>query len=90
MEVPQLYELTKDNPNVKVIAFAMEKDDLGFNYHTQKFENWTNILGLGKWDNPIAKNYNIVSTPTYFILDTNKRIIAKPEFFKDVKAFFEN
>tara|TARA_R110001583_G_scaffold176620_1_gene331363 strand:+ start:12762 stop:14102 length:1341 start_codon:yes stop_codon:yes gene_type:complete len=90
VEVPQLYELTKDNPTIKVIAFAMEKDELGFNHHTQKFEKWTNILGLGKWDNPITKNYNIVSTPTYFILDANKRIIAKPEFFKDVKSFFEN
>jgi len=88
--VPELYEYTKGKSDIHVVNVALEKDTLGFDIYSQQFEKWTNVLGLGKWQNPIAKNYNIVSTPTYFILDTNKKIIAKPEFLKDVKAFFEN
>jgi len=89
-EVPQLYKLTKDNEKIHVIAFAMENDEFGFEHHTQSFTKWTNILGLEKWQNKTAKEYEITSTPTYFVLDANKKIIAKPEFFIDIKRFFEN
>lgn len=88
-EIPQLYEFTKDAKNIHVIGFTLENDAVGFNKHTSNLKKWTNILGLKKWQNPIARTYEINSTPTYFILDKNKRIIAKPEFFKDVKAYFE-
>ena len=90
VEIPKLYEYTKDKTNIHVIAFALEEDELGFDYYTPKFEKWTNILGLKKWQNPIARAYQINSTPNYFILDKNKKIIAKPNSFIDVEAFFEN
>ena len=75
-EVPQLYEFINENKKVHVIAIALENDEYGFNHHTEKFEKWTNVLGLGKWENKIAKEYKIVSTPSYFILDANKKIIS--------------
>ncbi|NOR27433.1 MAG: redoxin family protein [Lutibacter sp.] len=87
-EMPQLYEFIKDKKDVNVIAIALEEDEIGFNEHTSKFEKWTNILGLKKWQNPIAKAYQINATPSYFVLDKNKNIIAKPDLFEDVKAFF--
>jgi len=89
VEIPQLYEFTKDKPTIHVIAIALENDTLGFNSHIQKFNTWTNILGLKKWQNPIAKDYQITATPTYFVLDKDKKIIAKPDLFEDVKVFFE-
>lgn len=89
-EIPQFYEFTKDKSNVHVIAFAMENDNVDFKKYTAKYVKWTNILGLKKWGNTIAREYQIKSTPTYFILDKDKRIIAKPEHFEDLKAYFEN
>lgn len=89
VEVPELYEYLKGKENIHVVDVALENDKLGFDVYNDKFENWTNVLGLGKWENSIAKKYEIVSTPTYFILDANKKIIAKPEYAKDVKAYFE-
>jgi hypothetical protein len=38
----------------------------------------------------MAKEYKIELTPTYFILDKDKKIIAKPIHFEEVKAYFEN
>ena len=89
-EIPQLYEFTKDKENVHVIGYTLENDDIGFNRYTPKYEKWTNILGLEKWQNPMVKEYQITATPTYFILDEHKKIIAKPDYFRDVKAFFED
>ena len=41
-----------------------------------------NILGLGKWENKIGDTYGINATPTYFVLDKDKKIVAKPEDFE--------
>ena len=34
VEMPQLYEYIKDKPNIYVVAFALEKDEIGFNEQT--------------------------------------------------------
>jgi thiol-disulfide isomerase/thioredoxin len=87
LEVPELYEYTKNTKNLQVIAVSLENDELGFKVYSEKFTKWTNVLGLEKWQNNIAQQYNITSTPTYFILDASKKIIAKPAHLQDVKAF---
>ncbi len=74
-EIPKLYEYTKNNKDITVLAIALENDDLGFKHYSEKFPKWT---------------YEIHSTPTYYILDKNKRIIANPEYLKDIKAFFSS
>ncbi len=89
-EIPQLYEFTKDKSAIHVVAVALEEDELDFKQQTENYIKWTNILGLEKWENAIAREYEIVSTPSYFVLDSTKKIISKPEFFVDVKDFFKN
>ena len=87
-EIPKIHEFLKENKKVKVIAFSLEKDDLGWKEFKKSLPNWHHVLGLNKWQNKTARTYNIVSTPTYFVLDANKKIISKPEHLKDVKLFF--
>jgi len=73
-----------------VVAVALEDNKTDFEQFAAKLTSWTNILGLKKWENKMAKEYKINATPTYFILDKDKRIVSKPEHFEDVKAYFEN
>jgi thiol-disulfide isomerase/thioredoxin len=89
-EIPKLYEFTNGNKAIHVVAVALEDNKTDFDQFAAKLTGWTNILGLKKWENEIAKEYKINATPTYFILDKNKRIIAKPKHFEDLKAYFEN
>lgn len=77
-EIPELYNFTKEMDSVKVIAVALEKDKFGFNHHTEMMDKWINVLGLNKWENKIARSYEIHSTPSYFILDQDKKILSKP------------
>ncbi|MBS9766161.1 MAG: AhpC/TSA family protein [Flavobacteriaceae bacterium] len=86
-EIPDLYDFTKNNKDVMVIAIALEDDDLGFQHYSEKFNKWTHILNLEKWKSDIPKLYDIHTTPTYYILDSSKRIVANPELVKDVKDF---
>jgi thiol-disulfide isomerase/thioredoxin len=90
IEIPQLHKFLQDKSNVHVIAYALENDDLGFKLHTENLHNWTNILGLGKWENPTAVEFGIIATPTYFILDADKKIVAKPYELQELIAFFSN
>ena len=89
-EIPLLHQFSKTLKDVHVIGFTLENDDTGFKKYSKLYPEWTNILGLKRWQNKTARTYEIRATPTYFILDKNKRIVAKPDHFKDVKAFFKN
>ena len=84
-EIPQIHKYLEKNKKVKVIAFSLEKNDIGWKNYKKTLPNWHHVLGLNKWENKTARTYNIMSTPSYFILDANKKIIAKPDALEDVK-----
>lgn len=89
-EIPQLYTYMKTKPNMKVVAFALENDAYVWEtYKKANLKGWHNVLGLNKWENTTARTYQINATPSYFILDKNKKIIAKPNEIEDVKAFIK-
>lgn len=89
-EIPELHTYMKTIPNTKVIAFALENDAFVWeNYRKNNLYGWHNVLGLKKWKNETARTYQVYATPTYFVLDKNKKIIDKPNAIKDVKEFIE-
>lgn len=91
-EMPELHKFTKGNTNLKVIAYSLESEKFGWENYKKNLYSWHNVLGLNsvnKWENKVARTYNIHATPSYFILDANKKIIAKPEELEDVKLYFK-
>ncbi|TMM58487.1 AhpC/TSA family protein [Maribacter algarum] len=86
-ELPALHEELKENKNVKVIAVGLEDDEVSWNIESSKLENFEHAIALGKWDSEYAQLYDIHATPTYFILDENKKIIAKPDTDREVISF---
>ena len=84
-EVPEIHKLLKNKTNTKVIAFAMETSDEVWKNYQKTLPGWHHALGLKKWENTIARTYQITSTPTYFVLGSDKKIIANPEKLDDLK-----
>lgn len=84
-EIPELYTFLQDKKNLKVIAFAVENNEVRWKSLKATLPNWHHVLGLNKWENKTAKAYNINATPNYFILDANKKIIAKPIPLEELK-----
>lgn len=79
-ELPKVKSFIEAHPNnLKVVAFGLEEDKENWSKTITQFPNFMHVLGLEQWDNPVALAYGINSTPTYFILDKNKKIIAKPK-----------
>ena len=90
-EIPELHNFSKTlaPKQLKVIAIALENKPDKWNTLKRNFPNFLHVYGDGKWDNDIGNRYEVIATPTYFILDTNKTIVAKPEDFGDLKTYFE-
>lgn len=86
-ELPVLHEQLRENTAVKVVAIGLEDDTASWDRESAKLSNFEHVLSFGKWESPLAKRYHIERTPTYFVLDKDKRIIAKPEAYEELITF---
>ncbi len=93
-DVPKLHELMQKHKNVSVVSFSVEDADgvNDWNEFKKNLPYWHNAMGTHpdhKWSNETVQAYNLLSTPSFFILDKNKKIIALPEHLEDVEAYFK-
>lgn len=88
-ELPNLHKELKEITGIQVIAVGLEDDDITWKNETAKLPDFKHAISLEKWDSEYAKLYNIHATPTYYILDSEKRIIAKPENNTELIEFFK-
>ena len=90
-EIPQLYQLSQElnTTKYKIIAVGLEEDTFKWTNEVVKYPNFINVVKLKKWNNTIVSEYGLTITPTYFVLDKDKRFLVKPENFDDLKAYLK-
>ncbi len=91
-EVPKLYKFTTENfkqEQLKVIAVGLEDEPYKWKDLTYSYPEFIHVYGEGKWDNEIGDSYGVSSTPTYFVLNKNKEIIAKPYDYEGLIKILE-
>ena len=86
-EVPLLHKELKNYPKVKVLAIGLEDDDANWKKEVANLPGFEHALALGKWESDYAKLFAIDKTPTYLILDAEKRFISKPDSDKELIEF---
>ena len=88
--MPQLQKFVNslEKNKVKVVAIGLEEEPYNWKNLTYDLPGFIHVYGEGKWDNKIGDAYGVTATPTYFILDKDKKIILKPINFKVLKAFY--
>ncbi|SHJ69007.1 Thiol-disulfide isomerase or thioredoxin [Maribacter aquivivus] len=89
-ELPALHEEVKEYDNLKIIAIGLEDDNVNWKEVSATLPSFNHAIALGRWESEYAHTFGIQSTPTYFILDSEKRFLAKPESDKEVVEFLEN
>ena len=89
IEMPDFHNFIKEIENIRVIAIALEDEKENWEKMSNNFVSFINILDLKKWDSKKVKDYGITAIPSYFVLDANKNIIAKPNDFEELKTMFE-
>jgi len=89
-ELPELHKELENYDNLTVVAVGLEDDEFNWKKVSATLPNFKHAIALGKWESDYAETFGIQSTPTYFILDGEKRFLAKPESDKEVVEFLEN
>ncbi len=88
-----LTQLTEVYPNIKATntgIFAVSIDESKTDWTNFLLENkikWLNFIDTNAFNDSLIDKYNILYTPKIFLLDKNKKIIAKPD---DFDAIMEN
>lgn len=88
-EMPGLLEVraTFLQRGFEVVGVALDADLEEF-VETLEAEQlvWPSYSELIGWGCTTAKRFSVKSTPNYFLLDTNGRIVAKPYNYEDLRA----
>jgi len=91
-ELPKIYEFYEKNKSRGINVYATcidRKPDDWKKFIREKKLNWTNV-----WDSYVAtdfKNmYDIYSTPVIYLLDENKKILAKRIGAEQLEDFYDN
>ncbi len=89
-EMPVFHDFIKEIDNVKVLAIGLEDEKLLDSYKslTAPFTDFTLVLEKEGWESKKARDYGVTAIPAYFVLDANKKIIAKPEDIEELKSMF--
>ncbi len=74
--------------NGEVIAFSLDNDMAAYSNKANMLP-WINDSELKGWNSSFAETYNLHATPTYFVLDGNNKIIAKPDHAADVISYLK-
>ncbi|OWW27128.1 thiol:disulfide interchange protein [Zobellia sp. OII3] len=83
-ELPALHKELKNYKSTQVIAIGLEDDKTTWTPESAKLPDFEHAIALGRWESDYAQLYDIHQTPTYYLLDSEKRIVAKPESDKEV------
>lgn len=89
-DLPKLIEKYTAIKAIKgeVIAFSLDNDRQAYRSKIAMLP-WINDSELRGWNSSYSETYNIHATPTYFILDGENKIIAKPEKAADVISYLK-
>ena len=90
-ELPLLHKYLENHTDLslKVIAVGLEDEEASWKKESAKLDGFIHVISLGKWQSDYAKEYGIDHTPTFFILDKEKNLIAEPEDYQGVISYLE-
>ena len=73
-----------------VIAISLDKDSLSYYKSAQKYPNILHYKDFNNVGNNPAKDYYITNTPTFFLLDKERRILGKYLSYDEAKTSIYN
>lgn len=75
---------------LEVIGVALDVNPTKWKSTLQeKNFNWLNVSQFKNYQSPVCKDYKINKTPTWFILDRDMKIVAKPKGKQEVMLFLK-
>ncbi len=85
-KIHNIYENSVSPQKLQILTVSLdkEKDEWISALETGKYK-WLNTSDLQGWNSQSAIDYNIYATPTMFLLDKDKKIVAKPITYNELE-----
>ncbi len=72
--------------NVEIVAISIDTVKTNWTSYVEQMKlPWINVHEPLGWEGKSASDYNIYATPTIFVLDRKRKILAKPITFRELK-----
>ena len=84
-ELPKINAWAAENPNTKVVAISLDEDQTAYETAIKQFPNIFHHTDLKKWEGKAVNDYYIYGTPTFIVLDKDKKIVGKYASFEGVE-----
>jgi len=67
-------------PELQIIAISLDSSGAEWQKATYDagFEQFYNLSDMKGWNGRVTEEYNVYATPTMFLIDRNRKIVAKP------------
>jgi peroxiredoxin/nicotinic acid mononucleotide adenylyltransferase len=88
LELLKLYDTWKAK-NIEIVYVSIDTDKAAFET-AYKNAPWQTYCDFKGWDTQAAKDYYITGTPSYFLLDKDQKIIARPNSIMHVNVLIDN
>lgn len=75
--LPSLYKTVSSKPSTQVIAINIDEDESSSTLGNNIMTDWHHLQAQEKWNNTYVELYNVFGTPTFVVLDKNRKIIGK-------------
>jgi thiol-disulfide isomerase/thioredoxin len=85
-EMPKVNEWVKDHPDTKVLAISLDDNKAEYDLAIKQLPNLSHHTDLKKWDGKAATDYFVYGTPTFILLDQDKKILKKASSFEMLTA----
>lgn len=84
--INDIYQTVERN-KLEVVAISLDKEKTEWETAVTELNFiWKNCCDLKGWDSQAAIDYNVYATPTMFLLDSQKNIVAKPITINELKT----
>lgn len=89
--IVELNDIYSDGNNeIQVIGISIDTSLTDLKKVISDYQiNWPVIAELDGWDGKVADQYGLAATPTIFLLDKDKTILAKPTNKTELRKLFE-
>lgn len=76
-EMPEVDAWAAAHPDTKVVAISLDEDQAAYEQASSRYKHILHYSDLKKWGGQAVQDYYIYGTPTFILLDKDKKIITK-------------
>jgi len=76
-EMPKLEAFIKKHPEYGVVAVSLDEDSTAYHQALKQYPGMTHTCDYQKWKGKAVTDYYVVASPTFIVLDAERKIVGK-------------